>query len=994
VKKIGFIEFSPIWIMLGRPTQLFHRSGTSILIFTLLILATVLLTIGQTSESEKLLADAILKLDEKSVVSLRESLVRFEGARKLFDAKGDKPHVGECLYWLGRTYSLLSENQKALESYTQALPLLEAENDRAVLLNDTAEIYRNLGDNTKALDFFDRAFLLFKSGADINGQATVLNNKGSVYLGMGQRQKALELYALALPLLVTVENKGGAARTLANMGSAYVGLGENEKALDVLNRALALLKDMNDKLGVARTLNTIGKMYFDLGNTQKAFDNLSQAAMFFQEIGDAQGEAGALTNLGMTYSLRGEKLKALELFDQALTRSKVTGDQNLKGIILNDIGLTYIDLGDKEKALSYIDQGRAVHEAIGNQEGVSMALNNIGSVNLLRGEYTKALENFGKALTLMSALGLKRGEASALNNIMHAWESLGNNRLAIVYGKRSINKRQELRQAIQGFEKQTQLSFLGTIEGTYKTLADIMISEGRIAEARTVLDLLKDEEYRQLTRSTDENGTIPYSKAEAELIAKIDNLVALERERTDLQRIETRTDEQNIRLEQLRAAIAVANKAFEDSMNALSRVDSSTTSRVDEILGGQEIQSALSELRKETKSGVVALYTVLGSEEAKETGVNSTSKKSFGWVIMVTDKSYKAYPIDTQELSKNVFQFRTALSSDKYDPRPLGEKIYTSIFRQTSEKQKRTLEEDLRDYLSVYKDKTIMWSLDGVLRYIPMAALHDGRKYLVEDYRSLVFTKQSFLWLTKENQPKWQALGFGVSDKRENFEPLPGVKAELEKIINTPDRHTGILNGNIALNDNFKKEIFFNSIEEGKYPVVHIASHYSFNPAQQESSFLVLGDGRLTFGELKDNKNLFGRIDLLTLSACETGVTGDGKEAEGFAYLAQSLGAKSVIASLWKISDAGTPELMIRFYRLRKDNPKMSKGEAFRQAQLSLLNPRTKDERITSTSTSARSEFAGTPPAGISLPVFVKDPKRPFAHPHYWASFVMIGNWR
>jgi len=69
-----------------------------------------------------------------------------------------------------------------------------------------------------------------------------------------------------------------------------------------------------------------------------------------------------------------------------------------------------------------------------------------------------------------------------------------------------------------------------------------------------------------------------------------------------------------------------------------------------------------------------------------------------------------------------------------------------------------------------------MWSLDGVLRYIPMAALHDGKQYLVENYRNVVFTKQSFLWLTKENQTDWNALGLSVSEKRENFDALPGVK--------------------------------------------------------------------------------------------------------------------------------------------------------------------------------------------------------------------------
>jgi CHAT domain-containing protein len=277
-----------------------------------------------------------------------------------------------------------------------------------------------------------------------------------------------------------------------------------------------------------------------------------------------------------------------------------------------------------------------------------------------------------------------------------------------------------------------------------------------------------------------------------------------------------------------------------------------------------------------------------------------------------------------------------------------------------------------------------------------MAALHDGKQYLVENYRNVLFTKQSFLWLTKENKPTWQALGLGVSDKRENFEPLPGVKTELETIVREPNRSTGILEGVIELNDAFKKQTFFNSVEEGKYPVVHIASHYSFNPARQEASFLLLGDGRLTFNELNDSKNLFGTVDLLTLSACDTGISGNGKEAEGFAYLAQSLGAKSVIASLWKVSDAATPELMIRFYKLRVAHPEMTKGEAFRQAQLQLLNGDTGGQNVKEPTgrMPPRSEVVGTNVGKSALSLYDKTGKPPFAHPHYWSSFVLIGNWR
>ena len=112
---------------------------------------------------------------------------------------------------------------------------------------------------------------------------------------------------------------------------------------------------------------------------------------------------------------------------------------------------------------------------------------------------------------------------------------------------------------------------------------------------------------------------------------------------------------------------------------------------------------------------------------------------------------------------------------------------------------------------------------------------------------------------------------------------------------------------------------------------------------------------------------MFGGVDILTLSACNTasaGADADGKEVEGFAEIAQEQGARSVVASLWAVADNSTRSLMEAFYRNRVTPPGKSKAEALREAQVALL----------------------TGKAG--------GPARPYAHPFYWAPFVLVGNWR
>ncbi len=819
--------------------------------------------------------------------------------------------------------------------------------------------------------------------------------------GEAKRFDASREYYAAAGLWHMLDEKEWLAVTVLNLGWTYYFQRKTEMSIEACKLAEQLFKKTKDRVGESKSLKWLGVIHYNhLRELAEAENYFEQTLAVQKEIKDLAGMGQTLTDLGLVSSDTQRYEKAQKYYEQALEVRRQLADRKGEGQTLSELGVLLFRLKEYVRADEYFKRALLISRETNDIRFEMKIQIDMSIFYSFYKEYENARACYDQALMLARQINDRGVEGIIYWNLFSLYSvHLTKPNIAVFYGKKAVDVYQGIFGANNNLDKNTlQVKIF-----QYRRLSDYLISLGRLSEARLVLDLLKGEEYEQLTRSGAKADTVPYSEAEASLIAKIENLVSLERERKDVQKLETRTSKQEAKLEQLRIDIAAANRAFDAALDALGKSESSASARVDEIKGEQEIQSALQSLGRETKSGIVALYTVLGFDEEKfvspdsqvKKGMRNTSapaRSKFGWVIMVTDRSYKAYPIDVSNLNDLVFQFRDTLTSERYDPKPLAEKIYTAIFRQASPKLKRTLEDDLRDYLGSNKDKTLMWSLDGVLRYIPMSALHDGKQYLVENYRNVVFTKQSFLWLTKESQADWQALGLGVSEKRETFDALPGVKTELETIVREADRQTGIMNGSIKLNDNFKKQMFFNTVGNGTFPVVHIASHYSFNAAQQDASFLLLGDGRLTFSELKENKNLFGTVDLLTLSACDTGVSGNGKEAEGFAYLAQSLGAKSVIASLWKVSDAGTPELMVRFYKLKADNPRITKGEAFRQAQLSLLYADSTSSN--QTAGGPRSEVVPTKGKNEELPLFVKDAKRPFAHPHYWASFVLIGNWR
>jgi CHAT domain-containing protein len=298
--------------------------------------------------------------------------------------------------------------------------------------------------------------------------------------------------------------------------------------------------------------------------------------------------------------------------------------------------------------------------------------------------------------------------------------------------------------------------------------------------------------------------------------------------------------------------------------------------------------------------------------------------------------------------------------------------------------------EDLRQA----RAQTLMWSLDGALRYLPLAALYDGKRYLIESYRVSVMTLASDTRLKDRPDAEWKAAGFGVTKAYADAPALPWVSAELAGIIASKPGDAGVLAGEVELDGAFTQQAMRETLLK-RYPVVHIASHFRFQAGNETQSFLLLGDGaHLSLAELKTSANLFGGVQLLTLSACNTGM-GDGTEVEGFGTLAQRQGAKAVIASLWPVADASTSLMMQRFYRIRESSPGKTKLEALREAQLEMLrgtgNPAGNAEPARGVTVKAAHENEGNPAAEAAR--FSADPKAPYAHPYYWAPFFLMGNW-
>jgi len=397
--------------------------------------------------AERALREGDQLYQQGTAQSLRQAIAKYEEALKLFRAVGDRRGEAVILNNIGKVYSALGEQQKALEYYNQSLPLTRATGDRrgeAVMLTNIGKVYSALGEQQKALEYYNQSLPLFRATGDRGGEAVTLNYIGLVYSELGEIQKALEYYSQSLPLTRAVGDRGSEATTLTNIGSVYLVLGENQKGLEYYSQSLPLSRALGDRTREAVILNNIGQVYSALGDNQKALEYYSQSLPLSRAVGDRKQEANTLTNIGGVYSALGDNQKALEYYSQSLPLSRAVGDRGGEATTLTNIGNIYSALGEKQKAREYYSQSLSLRRAVGDRGGEATTLNNIGQVYSELGEQQKALEYYSQSLSLSRAVGDRRGEAPTLSNLGAVYSELGEQQKALEYYSQSLSLKRAL----------------------------------------------------------------------------------------------------------------------------------------------------------------------------------------------------------------------------------------------------------------------------------------------------------------------------------------------------------------------------------------------------------------------------------------------------------------------------------------------------------------------------------------------------------------------
>jgi CHAT domain-containing protein len=536
--------------------------------------------------------------------------------------------------------------------------------------------------------------------------------------------------------------------------------------------------------------------------------------------------------------------------------------------------------------------------------------------------------------------------------------------LAVFFGKQALIQLQRERGQLIGNDRHFEAGFLRDKVDTYRRVADWLLELGRTDEGLSVLQLMKSEEFQDfgIREAAATGSDVPLTPWEQTFGDRYGGMVRADADAAgELSKL-TRLDETDkiSPAERSRLGQLVADKGS---------VERERAARLDALLQGTKATDR-ADAHAERELATPALRRLAGG---------AVNDAAFA-VYLLADEHLRILmtasgverelriPLDGPQLQRDIGHLLDDISQH-HEAAGLSRRLYDLIARPVDDFAAKQ-----------HVQRLVLW-LDGSLRYLPVAALTDGRRFLGDKYVIQIYTPTPPDPPAHDGQSVGAGLrrepalvrGFGVTQAFTGFSALPAVADELCYVVDgpitglrtasaacpTPSSGHGALTGDGFADAAFTEQRFKESLAAPRnFSVLHIGTHFRLRPGNALRSYLLLGDGsHLSLDEIGAMD--FEGIDVVTLSACETGMGGavsdDGREVEGLGALVQRRGAGLVIASLWQVDDASTAQFMRALYR----NFRASHGDAafgLQQAQRAL-----------------RASAA-------------------YADPYYWAGFIVYGN--
>ena len=853
--------------------------------------------------------------------------------------------------------------KKAIEMYQEALRIFQrfnsAKNEGTALTN-LGNVYDTLGRYEEALDYHERSLEIKRKVRDAKGEAITLNNIGVVHNALGQYAKALDCHDRAVEICKRVGDAKNERINLGNMGVVYVHLGQYAKASEYFDKALAICKRTKDVQGEAVTTGYIAAVYRLSGQYPKALEYYEKSGDMFKKVGDVNNQAQQLLRVGDTRGQLGDHEKALESYKEALRLKKRLGvpiKETQKAI-----GVLYLEMGK-------IDSAETILKETGDSGG-------LGLLSLAKGGHIQAKQYYEKHLVSAEQSMNVTDLFSAYTGLGKACEGVEDYKAAEHCYEKGMKLTEEIRSGLMPAERK---NFFEVKVGGFprsepaQGLTRVRMKLNKAADSIDSSEVTRARAFSDNTAQKSEGG---YAGIPKEVLEKEDDLVS--------------------RVAALRKQLAKTSRdvnpdRYENINREVQKTEAELNSFVQMLWEQHKAYASVKYPRPVTlkESGLKAEECVVMFDVSYEgVGVKLIKGKE------IAETYYKKWKLD--DLERDIRKFRQAFEEMKlreFDA-GLGESLYVNLLA--------------RVLLGVPKGTPLVIIPDGILATLPFEALvvsgkptwkeegdtpyPEGLTYLgdlhpISYYQSITsLTLSRTLGSKAKTGTKTMVIAdpvFGPEDTRlqtASLKERQKVLAALPEKLMSIKAQTGItfprLSQTAALGEFLKKlnpdnTDLYTGIDAKKsilfakplteYGCIVFATHGYFGkdiPGIQEPVLAMTlvdqpkdQDGFLRMTEVMGMKL---NANVVALTACQTGLgsslSGEGVLSMGRAF--QYAGAKSILMSLWSVSERGSVLLVEKFFEHL--NAGKSKLDALKLAR----------EEI---------RMAG------------------YEHPFFWAPFVLVG---
>lgn len=944
------------------------------------------------------------KLEKKGdAESMQKAKQKYTESLQLWEQIADNNMTIATLHRLGETCFKVSDYQGMQLYYYRALRLsreLKNVNGEIIAMHKIGVALMSKNEAFQALDMLEEALELNRQTKNLELKADILETIGEIYTEFDDYQKGVEYIQKSLDIRETLGDTEKIAQSLQSLAQAYDNLGENQRAMDYYHEALELFRKAEQRYREAIVLGQIGHLYDEFGQYESALDYFQQCLDISKAIGNRLGQGWAIKIMGDIYRKLRNNETALRNYKTSLDICKEISVRIGVAANLSNMAMVYIDMDSTDKALEILNESLVMHREINDREGGANILNKIGDLYAGVGDINKAIDYHQQALEIAQTLQDPRLFQRTYFPLGKQERRAGRMELAREHLEKSIQLADSLRCSV--LSQSMRAAYFATIHDCFDELLLLFMQQHQqYPEAgydRLALQVSESSRGQSLLEMLNES--------QVDLRADLDPAI-LEREKRLRQELNAKAQQRQRMIkgdpepDKLKSLEAEIRTLLTEHENLETRI--------------RQQQPKLAAIEKAEALPFEKIQTAVLDDSTALIEYALIDERSFAWLVtsdnMICFELPPAARIDST--ARRVYENLTARNIT-----PQGESAAQRQDRlQASDKQLYAALSDLSELIlsplvQHLNKPRLAFVSDGILQYIPLAVLpmpdlekKHKKTYdpLVNHFQIMSVPSASALPLIRQEKlragraEKLIAMFadpvFSADDPRfkenmpapqDSAEPIVyarldkalqesgvGTRSDLSRLPFSRMEANDIIS--LAGSENCRCFLDFDAnyaqasaVELSNFKIIHFATHGILNNMHPELSGLVLslfdrqGQALNGFLQLHDIYQLRLNADLVMLSACQTALGKDVK-GEGLIGLTRGFmyaGSPRVVASLWKVDDEATAELMKRFYQFMLGEEHLPASAALRQAQLAIKN------------------------------------EQRWQAPYYWAAFVLQGDWK